>query len=123
MTTDKHLTEMPLHLDTFEETFAALSPSKLATFESVGQVWAWAKGYLPSMNPEGESVVFTRVGGVIIGRYRKSVQFGQDISFEAALGETIPVRAGRVAMDKRLALAKTKMIETALAKAKANIAE
>ena len=108
MTTDKHLTEMPLHLDTLEETFAALSPSKLATFESVGQVWAWARGYLPSMTPEGEGVSFTRVGGVIIGRYRKSVQFGQDISFEAALGETIPVRAGRAAIDAALARAKAK---------------
>jgi len=109
MTTDKQLTEMPLHLETLEETFAALSPSKLATFESVGQVWAWAKGYLPSMNPEGESVVFTRVwGGVIIGRYQKSVRFGQDVVHEARLGKTVPVRAGRVAIDAALARAKAK---------------
>jgi len=117
------LNEMPLHLETLEETFAALSPEQLAIFEREGQVWASSKGYLPSMNPEGENVSFILVEGVIIGRYRKSVRFGQDISFEAPLGETIPVRAGRVAMDKRLALAKTKMIETALAKAKAKFAE
>jgi len=117
------LNEMPSHLETLEEIFAALSPEKLVIFEREGQVWASSKGYLPSMNPEGENVSFILVEGVIIGRYRKSVRFGQDISFEAPLGETIPVRAGRVAMDKRLALAKTKMIETALAKAKANIAE
>ena len=120
---DTILNEMPWHLETLEEIFAALSPEKLAIFEREGQVWASSKGYLPSMTPEGEGVSFILVGGVIIGRYRKSVRFGQDVMYEAALGETIPVRAGRVAMEQRLAAARTGMIEAALAKAKAKFAE
>ena len=123
MISDTILNEMPWHLGTLEEIFAALSPEQLAIFEREGQVWASSKGYLPSMNPEGENVSFILVEGVIIGRYRKSVRFGQDISFEAPLGETIPVREGRVAMEQRLAAARTKMIEAALARAKAKFAE
>ena len=117
------LNEMPSHLETLEEIFAALSPEQLAIFEREGQVWASSKGYLPSATPEGEGVSFILVGGVIIGRYRKSVRFGQDVMYEAALGETIPVRAERVAMEQRLAAARTKMIEAALARAKAKFAE
>jgi len=99
----KQLKEMPSNLASFSVMFAEMDEAQKTALENGERVFAWSKGHLPSVTPEGESVSFMLEEGAVVGTYYKSVRFGPDIEYTSKVEVGFRPRLALVSLDFAIA--------------------